>query len=267
MPAKLQWISTAGAFFRRDLRVDASYKLTFWLTACDTFLMISIFYFLGSFVDQKTVADGATFPSILVGLAVSGYMTTALFCFAQALKGQQGGTLKAVLASPLTPLRFACYSSVYPVFRASIDVLIYIAAGMLLGMSLRSANITAAMLVFGASLMAFSGIALISAAFTIAFKRSDPMMWLIGSCSWLFGGVFYPVDVLPLPLQQVAWLVPTTHALTAMRSTVLHGASVGDVWPSIVALLLFAATILPLGAAMLRQSLRTARTYGTLGHT
>ena len=76
-----------------------------------------------------------------------------------------------------------------------------------------------------------------SAAFTLALKRGDPLLWLSGGLSWLLGGVFFPTDMLPGGLRQAALVLPITHALEALRATLLGDATLKDVggrwrsWP------------------------------------
>jgi ABC-2 type transport system permease protein len=192
----------ARAVFARDLRTDLSYKLSFALQALDVLIGAAAFYFLARYIGDR--ADRyAAFPFLLVGLAVNGYMTTALAVSAQAVrKDQLTGTLKSILVTPTSPLTLMALSSVYPIARSTVDAALYLAAGAALGLPLSRANAPAALAVFAASLLATLGLAIASAAFTLAFKRGDPLAWLFGVLSWLLGGVFFPQDVLPPLLQR-----------------------------------------------------------------
>ena len=156
------------------------------------------------------------------------------------------GTLKAVLATPISPLSLMFFSSLYPLLRAVVDAGLYLLGGILFGLSLARANLTAALLLFLLSLLAFSSIGIISATFTLVFKRGDPLLWLFGSLSWLLGGVFYPLEVLPPFLQQTAQLLPITHALEGMRAALLGGGAVVELLPQIWMLALFGVVGLPL---------------------
>ena len=59
----------------------------------------------------------------------------------------------------------------------------------------------------------------------LAFKRADPSSWLVQGLSYLLGGVYYPVAVLPEWGQTLANILPITHALEAMRKLLLLGVS------------------------------------------
>jgi ABC-2 type transport system permease protein len=257
----------AWAFFKRDLIVDWSYKLSFALEALHILIFVAAFYFLARFVGSRTVQGYESFPFILIGLAVNAYMTTCLVCFTQVIRGNQvTGTLKAVLVSRTSPTQFLAFSSIYPFARATLDAAVYGAGGLAFGLSLARVNPVATCLLFAASLLAFSSVGLLSATFILIFKRGDPLLWLFGSGSWLLGGVMYPTDVLPRWLQRLGEFFPITHALKGLRATMLSDAPVASVIPELTVLVLFAAIGLPISIAAFNFGLRRARVTGTIGH-
>ena len=257
----------AWGFFKRDLRTDITYKLSFALQGLDILMGIAAFYFLARILGKGTLRGYESFFFILVGLAVNGYMSTSLACFAHGIRGNHPlGTLKAVLATRTSPLAFILMSSLYPFVRAALDAGLYLLAGVFLGLPLARINVPATLLLFFLSLLAFSSIGILSATFTLVFKRGDPLLWLFGSLSWVLGGVFYPLEVLPPFLRKAATLLPITHALDGMRAAVLGGASVVDVTPQIAVLGLFAVVGLPLSLLGFSLGVRWAKVTGTLTH-
>jgi ABC-2 type transport system permease protein len=257
----------AWVFFKRDFVSDWSYRFSFVLEGVHILITVAAFYFLAAIVGREELDGYESFPFILVGLGANAYMTTCFVCFAQAVRANQlSGTLKPVLASAISPAQFLALSSGYPLARATLDAIVYGLGGVLFGLSLAGVNLGAAALVFVASLLAFSSIGLLSATFTLLFKRGDPLLWLFGSGSWLLGGVMYPNSVLPSALRDAAELVPITHALRGLRAALLSNASILDVLPHVQALALFAAIGLPLSAVVFNLGLQRARMAGTLGH-
>ena len=129
--------SKAWAFFKRDLRTDLSYKISFVFQAADVVLGCGAFFFLARVLGRGAFRGYEPFAFILVGIAVNGYMTTCLACFTQAIRGNQPlGTLKAVLVTPTSAVSFVLFSSLYPFVRAALDALLYLVAGTMLGLSL-----------------------------------------------------------------------------------------------------------------------------------
>ena len=255
------------AFVKRDLAIDFRYRLSFALEFVHVMLAVAGFYFFSQLVEHTRPQGYASFPFILVGLAVNAYMMTCFVCFSQAIKGSQpAGTLKAILTTPTSPSSFLICSSVYPFIRASVDAGAYLVAGVLFGLPLWHVNVAAVALVFGLSLLAFSSIGIMSATFTLVFKRGDPLLWLFGSGSWLLGGVLYPVDVLPTPLQHLSNLLPITHAADGMRAALLGGASPALIVADLRALALFALIGFPASVLMFSVGVDHAKRVGTLDH-
>lgn len=257
----------AWAFFKRDFFTDLSYKLSFGFQVVDILIGVGAFYFLAGVIGQKAFHNYQPFAFILVGMAVNGYMSTSLACYAHSIRGDQPlGTLKMVLATPTSPVSFVLLSSVYPMVRAAFDAFLYLLGGSLMGMSLAKVNIPVALLVFLLSEIAFSSIGILSATFTLVFKRGDPLLWLFGGLSWLLGGVYYPVDVLPRFLRDAAQLLPITHALVAMRAALLEHASAAAISPQLGLLAAFGLVGLPLSLLAFHWGVQWAKVTGTISH-
>lgn len=255
----------ASAFFLRDLRIDLAYPASFALHALHVLLGTAAYFFLARFVDRGAGGGPAAFPFLLVGLALNAYMTSWLVCFTHAIRsGQISGTLKLVLASPISIGEFLGYSALYPSVRAGADAILYVAGGILLGLSFADASGPATVAVLALSSLAFAAIGIASAGVTLVWKRGEPLLAVFMSLSWLLGGVMYPVDLLPTPLQQVSGLLPITHATTALRLAVLHGGR--DLARELGPLAGFALIGLPLAVTGFRLALNRARRSGTIGH-
>ncbi len=144
-------------------------------------------------------------------------------------------------------------------------MLAYLAVGgLVFGAPMGRANVGVALLALLLSLLAFSGLGIISASIILVTKRGDPVTFLLASLSTLLGGVYYPVAVLPAWLQALAALRPLTHALRALRLALLEGAGLAEVAPNLAMLALFALVVLPGGVWAFRWALRRARSDGTL---
>ena len=255
------------AFFKRDFYADISYKLSFAFQVVDILIGLGSFYFLARLIGPASFHGYRPFPFLLVGVAVNGYMTTSLACYSHSIRGSHPlGTLKAVLATPTSPVGFVLFSSVYPMVRAAFDAFLYLLGGLVMGLSLAKVNVPVALLVFLLSEIAFSSIGILSATFTLVFKRGDPLLWLFGGLSWLLGGVYYPIDVLPRFLRGAAQWLPITHALIAMRAALLEHVSAAALSPHIAVLGAFGLVGLPVSLLAFYGGVRWAKITGTLSH-
>ncbi|MGC2889936.1 MAG: ABC transporter permease, partial [Candidatus Acidiferrum sp.] len=130
----------------------------------------------------------------------------------------------------------------------------------------REANWLAVAAVLIATLLAFSGLGILSASYLVLFKRGNPAKWLFLGISSVTGGMLFPISILPDWLQLVARLNPVTYALNAIRAALLSGAGFHAVWRPLLVLLLLSAVLLPLSMAVFAWALRRTKTTGTLMH-
>jgi len=264
----MSWLRQAGAMMRRDFLTDVRYGFVLLVSVFDAALVLVSYAFLAR-VFAGAQPDGyPPLPFLLVGIALTDSLTTGMVCLAQGVRNnQQAGTLKALLALPISPARLMLLSLPYPVVRAAADFVVFLGVAIALGLPASSINVGATLVVFLLSVGAIASLGLASAAFVVAFKRGDPVMWALGAATWLLSGVLYPIQILPTWLQHVAWLLPTSHALTAARAAVIHGASLASLGDDLLVLGAFALIGIPLGLWLFRGAVDYSRRAGTLAHT
>ena len=259
------------AFMVKDFLVDVSYRLAFAGQVVFLFFMVSAFYFFarlfqGHDIESLAPYGGEFFPFVLVGLALSLYLGVAISSFANTIRNAQVlGTLEALLVTPTPAGQIIVLSTIYAFLATSLRVVITLGIGVaLFGVRFDQANFPAALLVLLLTITSFSFLGILSAAMVLAFKRADPTSWLVQGLSYLLGGVYYPVSVLPEWCQVLADLLPITHALEAMRLLLLTGASLGEVQRPILALLIFSAVAGPVSVGVFWLALRRVKKEGSL---
>jgi ABC-2 type transport system permease protein len=258
------FICQLRAFTRRDFVVDFTYRLSFAIGVVDAIGGVGAHYLLSTIIGIRP-GGYEPFAFILTGLVMNSAMSTALACYAQSVRdSQQSATLPLLIASPLSARRLVVLSSAYPLLRATVEATLFLAVGLALGLGLRGANVAGAAVVFILALAAFSAVGILSAACIVVWKRGDPIPWLIGAASWLFGGVFFPIDRLPEPLQMLSRFLPITYALEAFRPALLQSLAFGDVLRQAVPLALFSAVAVPLSLLAFERAIDRARVEGTL---
>lgn len=207
------------------------------------------------------------FSFVVVGWAFLKYLEVSLFSFGQALREEQlSGTAELLLSSPQRETTVVLALSAFDYVRKSVVVALFLAVATLFGVQWRigAGGIATAFLALGLTLGAYVGIGLLTAAFTVTFKKGNALAVAATAVTTLFGGVLYPVESLGR-LAPVSSLIPTTWAGRALRSILLGGAGVGDVARELLVLALFAALLLPAGAAAIRLAVARAKRNGSLG--
>ncbi|RME21518.1 MAG: ABC transporter permease [Deltaproteobacteria bacterium] len=263
----------AWAFVWKDLLTDISYRVAFLGQLVFVMFLVGAFYFLGeTFKGAQVPAlqryGGQYFPFVLVGVAFSSYLGVAVRSFADTIRSAQVlGTLEALLATPTPAGQIVVFSSLYAFLATSMRVVLILLAGALFfGVDFGRANWAGAVLALVLTVLSFSSLGILSAAVVLAFKRADPSAWIVQGFSYLLGGVYYPVSVLPGWGKALANLLPITHSLEAMRMLLLRGASVEEVAGSLVALVVFLLIAGPLSMLAFLWALRRGRRDGSLSH-
>lgn len=261
-------------FFWRDLTIARTYRTVFLLEAVEALFGAAMFYYVARFVDtpelQRALPQGGSyFAFSLVGFVFLDYLNAALDTFDRSLEeARDSGTLEHLLVTQTSLPVFVAGSAIYPFAATTLRIVVYVAWGAaLFGFPLRAANWLAVLVVLVVTLLAFSGLGILSASYLLLFKRGNPAKWFFLGVSSVAGGMLFPVGILPDWLQVVAHLNPVTYALDAMRAALLGGTRVTALWRPLVILLLFAAALLPISMSVFSWALRRTKITGTLTHS
>lgn len=149
-------------------------------------LTVAAYVFLARLVVQETLtrwvptAEGY-FPFVLVGMATNGAMFIAFTGLSRSLQLQQpAGLLKPLLMSQTRPEAVLLLSSLYPLVRAVVDLVVYLLVGWVFGgLSLAQANVLGAAVIACLAIVAFGSLGLCTAAFTVLLKYGNPLLWVI----------------------------------------------------------------------------------------
>jgi ABC-2 type transport system permease protein len=260
-------------FFERDLRIASTYRSPFILELVEALFGAAMFYYVARFVDspqlQHALPQGHSyFAYSLVGFVFFDYLHAALDTFDRSLEeARDTGTLEPLLVTQVSLPVILVGSAIYPFVVTTLRIAVYLAWGALLfGFPLGSANWLSVLAVLVVTLLAFSALGIFSSAYLLLFKRGNPGKWFLLGVSSVVGGMLFPVSILPDWLQVIARLNPVTYALDAMRTALLDGASLAGIARSILALLGFAAILLPSAVLAFSWALRRTKITGTLSH-
>ena len=260
-------------FFWRDLSIARTYRTVFVLEAIEALFGAAMFYYVARFVDtpelQRALPQGGSyFAFALVGFVFLDYLNAALDTFDRSLEeARDSGTLEHLLVTQASLPVFVAGSAIYPFVATTLRIVVYLAWGAaLFGFPVQGANWVTVIVVLLATLLAFSGLGILSSSYLLLFKRGNPAKWFFLGVSSVVGGMLFPVNILPDWLQLVARFNPVTYALEAMRSALLGGATIADVRHPLTVLLLSALLLLPLSMSVFGWALRRTKITGTLAH-
>lgn len=186
--------------------------------------------------------------------------------FALKLREEQmTGTFEALVATPISPSLLVLSSAVFDLILATVSGLVLIGAAVTifgLRLELDPVSIGTAAVALVGCLGLFASLGVAVAAVTVVFKRMTGLVGMVIAGLALLGGVYFPIEVLPDPLEWVASALPFTWGLDVLRASLLGGEV--DAW-RLGGLFASAALLLPVALLAFGAAVRRARQTGTLG--
>lgn len=257
------------AFFQHGFQLARSYKLNFGARYVAAFVAVLFYFFLAKLFQRTgvVVAPGVDyFTFVLIGGAFSKYVEIAMRTLADTLREEMLlGTIEPLL-STATPTTLALIGpSLFIISEGTLLVSAQLIMGFVFGADFGRANWLSAGVLTLLLIVCLSCWGIISAALTLRYKRRDPINWTIGAISYVFSGVFFPITALPPALQIISAALPFTYGLHGLRGALLNGSTVIDLWPDVLALLIFTAVLLPCAIIFLRRTTRYLKQSGAIG--
>ena len=261
------------AFIKRDFLIQKSYRWMFILNWGGIVITTLTFYFIskmfGNAINPYMAKYGTGyFPFVIIGIAFSTYLYTALISFSDNLRTEQvTGTLEMLLLTPTRVRELIIGMSLWDFAVASSRVFWYILIGVLfLVLDISKINILASIVVLIFTIVCFSSIGIMSAATVMLLKKEAPIVWFVTTFSSFFGGTYFPIDILPVPLRFISYSLPVTYSLRAFRYTLLKGYSLWEIRGDILALIIYSAVLLPASIFIFKAALKRAKIAGSLTH-
>ena len=260
----------AVGFVKKDIMITVSYKLQFIFQFSQVFFSVAIIYFIGKMLGNSSKsglleAYGADYFSFaLVGLAVANYLKTGLITITNDIRQiMNQGVLEAMCACPIGYKWLLFCSALWPFIFETIRITFYfLVAIFVFGLRFHAANWPGAVVTIIVTLPIFLMLGVTSCSILVLVKRGDPVNWIFSSASSLLAGTMFPIAVLPNWLRAVAFCLPLTHSLEAMRKCLLMGASVWQVYQHLLALLLFMALLIPITVIVNNICMTKAKSKG-----
>ncbi|MEM0129186.1 MAG: ABC transporter permease [Thermoplasmata archaeon] len=271
-PATVRDVARKVALFThlRGWKVWSSYRAQVALTIVGWLVPVFLFFvlagFLGTTGSSIEALDGGSYVDFFViGLAFQGFVSNLVGLLAQRIRNEQMmGTLELIFLSPTSPGGILVYSSIFGLILNLIAAAVILGVGVgLLGVHL---TVSLGPAIVATVLLAISstGLGLIAAAFILWTKQGNPVAIFFSTFTQFFAGVLFPVSALPAGIRWLAYTVPLTFGLNALRPALLAGASFASIAPDLGWMAVYAAVTVPLGLWLFGRTLRITKREGTV---
>ena len=225
-PSRLGWSPEPGlrgeivkvsAFFLRSWRMTyrnafTIFEIVFWPIV--NLLSVGL-------LTRFLQAEPGTVVFVLVGtFALSTVQVCQLDVAYAALFDMWSRSIKHQLVAPIRPWHLLLGSWLMGLMRGTLVFMLQAAVShWMFGVNVLAHGVAPALALLAGLLLSAGGIGLLVCTLLMLFGlRAEVSAWSGVSLILLLCGVYYPVSVLPAPLQVVAAAVPLTHFLEAFRA-------------------------------------------------
>jgi ABC-2 type transport system permease protein len=204
---------------------------------------------------------------LLIGSVLWGYMSLVFFEIAYAIGWERWeGTIEHTFMAPVrraTHLIGICvFSMLYGLARTAV---VLVVAELLFRLDLSHANLAAAVAVLAAATPAMIGIAILASILPLLSpEKGDQMTVAVQGVILLVSGVYYPISVLPWPLQVLGRVSPMTYMLDGIRQSLLQGRQATQLAPELLLLVGMGTLLIPAGLLAFGWAERRAKRLGLL---
>ena len=204
---------------------------------------------------------------LLIGALLWGYLSLVFMEAAYAISWERWeGTIEYTFMAPVrrtTHLMGICLFAIGYGLARTFAVLLIAAA--LFRLDFSHANVVAALAVLAASTLPLIGLSILTSVLPLLSpQKGEQMSVALQGFLLLVSGVYYPLSVLPLPMQIAGAVSPLTYALSGMRQSLLQGAGLGEDLPAIAILLGMGAILVPVSVAVFGWAEKRAKRLGLL---
>ena len=218
-------------------------------------------------------AEGASFDLrkaqlyLLVGALLWGYLSLVFMEAAYAISWERWeGTIEYTFMAPvrrITHLFGICLFAIgYGLARTFVVLLI---AAAMFQLDFSHADIPAALAVLAASTVPLIGLSILTAVLPLLSpQKGEQMSIALQGFLLLVSGVYYPLSVLPLPMQLAGAVSPLTYALAGIRHSLLDGAGITSELGTIAILLGMGVVLIPASILVFSWAENRAKRLGLL---
>ena len=218
-------------------------------------------------------AGGGTFDLrraqlyLLVGALLWGYLSLVFMEAAYTIAWERWeGTIEYTFMAPVRRITHLMGISLFAiVYGLTRTFIVMFAAVAMFHLDFSHADIAGALVVLAASTVPLIGLAMLTSVLPLLSpQKGEQMSFAVQGFMLLVSGVYYPLSVLPWPLQLAGTVSPLTYALAGMRRSLLEGVGVGDQLPTAALLVAMGGVLIPVGFGVFTWAERRAKRLGLL---
>jgi ABC-2 type transport system permease protein len=256
-------VDTLEGYIRIDLVEERMFPATTIMRYLAVAFPVLLYYFQSTFLAMSE----QVFLMMIIGTAVIAGLQDALTGLTSRLNfAMERGTLETYLVEPVPWALIPVAMNIWRSFTGAVLACVMVGMGVLLGAPIETGAIPLALLVLFLGILACNALGSFAAAFIVLFKRGEPVVALYSLAAAVLGGALFPIEVMPVWIRWMSYLVPHSYVINAARQLLMAEpppAEVSAGW-SIAILAVFCVVTFVAGLYVFDRALRLARRLGIL---
>jgi ABC-2 type transport system permease protein len=211
---------------------------------------------------------GDYFSYVMIGVVSIQVMAVGLSAFTTNLDFIiQQGRFESYLVEPINWRLLPFGIGAWPMLVNTVLALMMGVMAVLLGATYDLSSLPIALVVLALGVLAGHAVGILAASIKVISKRGDPIIGMYTLATGLLSGAIFPVSLLPAPFRVIAYCLPPTYVISALRRLLLPdgaeltGPTAGQ---AILLLLAFIAIVYPIAIWLYGRSLEYGRKMGLL---
>lgn len=204
---------------------------------------------------ELVYGEGAEFIDFFAPgvMGLAAMMVTFILSIISFVHERAASTLDRLLSTPVTEGEVvAGYALAFGLVGLIQSTVILLAAVLLFRIQILGSPLVVLLVIFLLGI-GHQGLGFLLSSFARSEFQAIQFLPLILFPSLLLSGVFWPVEAVPELLRPVSYIVPLTYAVEGMRSVMVRGWGLVDIWLELGVLVLFACLTLSASVLGLRR--------------
>jgi len=204
---------------------------------------------------------------LLIGALLWAYLSIVFMEISFSVMWERWeGTIEYTFMAPVRRVTHLLGVCAFAIGYGLVRTLVVLAISVpLFHLDLSRADAVSALVVLVVSTFPLVGLGVLASVLPLLSpERGEQMTVAMQGILLLASGVYYPVTVLPGPVQAMAWASPMTYTLDGIRGALIEGRGPAAVAPDLLALVLMGVVLLPLGLLTFGWAERRAKRLGLL---
>ena len=188
-------------------------------------------------------------------IAVILFQTATSLTALAIVKERERGTIEQLIVTPIRSWELILAKIIPYILVSYADTILILAVGTILfGVPIRG-SLLLLFAMTGLYLLPTLGYGLLISTVARTQQQAQLMIMPFMLPAMMLSGYIFPISSLPIALQYVGELLPTTYFIYVMRAIVVKGVGINLIIPQIVALSIFAILLLGLAATRFQKTL------------